>query len=618
MALVLGSWQRALPFAVTAAAAALVGGLAVWSLRPGTSPRPTVRFNHALLPEQVFRSTGRSVMAVSPDGRSFVYNTAEGLYIRSMDALEARLVPGTEAPLVNPFFSPDGRSIGYFDGRLMRIPVAGGAPVVICPVAATVFGASWGTDNDILFAQPGGIMRVPADGGIPELVVQATEGEQIDGPQMLPGGDLVLFSVTRATGAARWNRADVVVQSVSTGERTVVLQGGSDARYVSTGHLVYAQGDALLVVAFDIARRRAGGGPVPVVEGLARAFDPAVNTAAANYGVSNDGTLVHLQADSPGAFHSAGPAGRVPPGVLVWVDRSGREEGLGAPRRAYVNPRLSPNGTRVALDSRDEGLDIWIWDIARRTLTPLTYHPALDLAPVWTPDGQRVVFSSTRAGGPLNLYWQPSDGTGTLDRLVDSPNVQRPFGFTPDGKRLLLAEGASTGEQQDLGLLSMDGDRSVTWLTRTASSEISAEISPDGRWLAYESSEAGRRQVWVRAFPDVNRGRWLVSPNGGSQPLWAPSGRELFYIASDGTLMGVPVDAAQDGARFDARTPSTVMARGSYRLRTGNQAGRTYDVTPDGERFLRIKINDGPDTNGPRNFVIVRNWFEELNRLHPW
>jgi serine/threonine-protein kinase len=555
-------------------------------------------------------------MAVSPDGRSFVYNAAEGVYVRSMDALEARLIPGTESLLGNPFFSSDGQSIGYFDGRLKRIPLAGGAAVVICAATATVFGASWTTDNHILFVLPEGIMRVSADGGTPELVIRAAEGEQLYGPQMLPDGELVLFSVARSSGAARWDQAEIVVQSVSGGVRTVLLQGGSDARYVPTGHLVYARGDSLLAVAFDIGRRQIGGEPVPVVRGLARAANPGVNTAAANYGISDDGTLVYLQADSPGDFQSDRSRELIRPGTLVWLDRTGREEALGAPPRAYVYPRLSPDGTRVALDSRDEGLDIWIWEIARRALTQLTFHPALDTAPVWTPDGRRVVFSSSRAGGPLNLYWQPSDGTGTLDRLTDSPSAQRAFDFTPDGQRLLLADGVSTAEPQDLGLMSLAGDRPVNWLTRTTFSEVSAAISPDGRWIAYESDEEGQRRVWVRPFPDVDRDRWLVSPGGGSQPLWARNGRELFFLAPDGTLMGIPVDAVPVGAPFTLRTPLAVTISGPYRTRTGNQAGRTYDIAPDGKRFLRIKV-EADAGSGPTRFVIVQNWVEELKRLVP-
>jgi serine/threonine-protein kinase len=613
MTLARRSWLR-VGLVAAAICAAPVAGLLFWSRLRGDSPPALSRFTHVLPADRFLGQTGRPVLAVSPDGRAFVYNTSEGLYIRSMDALEARLIPGTEALLSTPFFSPDGRSVAFVDGRLKRIRVAGGDPLVIGP-AASVFGASWADDGRIYFAEDRGILRVAADGGPPEVVVPAAAGEQMYGPHLLPGDELILFSITTTIGAGRWNEAKIVVQSLSSKERTVVWQGGSDARYVSTGHLVFAHADTLFAVAFDVDRRRVVGTPVAVVQGLARAFNPAVNTAAANYGISENGTLVYLRAGPEGAFRDRGPTTATPPGTLVWVDRSGREEVLGAPSRPYVYPRLSPDGRRVAVDSRDEGLDIWIWDIARRALTPLTFHPALDLSPVWTPDGARIAFASSRAGGPLNVYWQPSDGTGTLDRLTDTVSAQRPSGFTPDGRRLLLTDGRSTAESQDVGLLSLEGERSVSWLTQTTFSETGAEISPDGRWMAYESDEAGQRQVWVRPFPDVNRGRWLVSPDGGSQPLWSRSGDEIFYIARDGALMAVSVSAVPGGAPFDAGPPAVVVPRGPYRARSGSQAGRTYDVSPDGHRFLRIRIDTAE--GGPREFVVVQNWTEELKRLVP-
>ncbi|HXW07907.1 MAG TPA: hypothetical protein VD833_21935 [Vicinamibacterales bacterium] len=606
-------WPRVTLVAVCVATLALAAVLTVRRV----APREVRRFEHVLPEAQAFRNNGRPVMAVSPDGRAFVFATPEGLYVRSMDALDARLLADTETALGNPFFSPDSRSIAYFDGRLIRVPAAGGSPVVICTTPGPVFGASWGVDDQILFGQPGGVMRVSADGGTPTLVIPTAEGEQAYGPRQLPGGDRVLFTVTRVSGSSRWDQAEIVVQSVSSDERTVLVRGGSDARYVSTGHLVYAQGDTLFAIGFDAGRRRVIGERVPIVRGLARAGDPAVNTGAANYDVSDDGTLVYVRADSPGDFPSPRLETSIPPGTLVWVDRRGREEALGTPPRAYVYPRLSPDGARVAVDSRDDALDVWIWDVARRTLTPLTFHPALDASPVWAPDGRRVVFSSARAGGSLNLYWQPSNGTGTLDRLTDSTHVQRALGFTPDGRRLLLADSASSREPPDLALLSLDGERPVTWVTRTPFSEFGAEISPDGRWLAYESDPSGQREIHVRAFADADGDGWLVSAGGGSQPLWSHDGRELFYLAPDGTLMSAAVDAIRDGAPFRTGPPSPVIAPGPYRARSGTQAGRTYDVSPDGGRFLRIKVEGGAVARGPRSLVVVQNWAEELKRLVP-
>ena len=252
------------------------------------------------------------MLAVSPDGRRFVYNSVDGLYLRSMDQLEARVLPGTEAGLNSLFFSPDGRSIAYFQrNQLKRLALGGGAPVVVCS-APGALGAHWAPDDTILFAQAEGILRVSANGGTPELVIPAADGEQLDAPQLLPDGDSVLFSVTTGFGpggSGRWDNAQIAAQSLSSGERTVLLEGGSDARYVSSGHLVYALDDGLFAVPFDAASLRAVSGPVSMVEGVVRAGF----AASANYAVSEDGTL----------FFLAGAASTHP---LSWVDRTGRVE----------------------------------------------------------------------------------------------------------------------------------------------------------------------------------------------------------------------------------------------------------------------------------------------------
>ena len=308
-------WRRALPLALAAALGALIVGFLTWNPLPQDAPAVT-RFTYDLPDGTPFRIANQTIMAFSPDGRHFVYNTQAGggLYLRTMGELEARLILGTQEFLTSPFFSPDGESVGYVQGgELKRIAISGGAPVIIC-AATNPSGISWALDDTILFGQSDGILRVSANGGTPELIIPATEGEQMDGPQLLPDGESVLFSVTTATGTTRWDQAQIVVQSLATGERTVVLSGGSDARYVPTGHLVYALRDALFAVAFDADRLEVQGRPVSVVEGVRRST--AGNTATANYGVSDQGTLVY----------AAGASILTAPRTLVWVDRQGREE----------------------------------------------------------------------------------------------------------------------------------------------------------------------------------------------------------------------------------------------------------------------------------------------------
>ena len=592
-------WRRAMPFAATVIATALVAGIAVWSLRP-PEPRPVSRFVYDLPEGHRFRNAGRPIVAFSADGSQFVYNTAEGLYLRSMGELEARLIPGTEEDRTSPFLSPDGQWVGYWaaTGQLKKMAISGGTPITLCE-ATNPFGVNWEADGTILFGQREGIRRVPSNGGPAQLIVGAEVGEQMHGPQLLPGGEWVLFSVTTVnSGATRWDEAQIVVQSLVSGERKVLWWGGSDARYVPTGHLVYALDDHLFAVAFDVDALEVRGIPVSLVEEVYRAG----NTASANYGVSDGGALVYVT----GARRGRGQRS------LVWVDREGREEILSAEPRGYGHPRISPDGTRVALDVRDDEDDILIWDFAREALTRFTFDPAIDGSPVWTPDGRQIVFSSQREGA-LNLFWRMADGPGTVERLMESSNGQRVGSFSPDGTRLAFSERfPDTGV--DLVLMSLEGERATEVLLRTELIERNPEISPGGNWLAYQSNASGQSEIYVRPFPNVTEGQQQVSTAGGRHPLWARNGEELFYL-EPGTrprLMAVPV---QTGSTFDRGSPQPLFAW-EYRF---DGPSRRYDVSPDGQRFLVIKAGADEaagDVQAPQIHVVL-NWFEELKARVP-
>ncbi|MBI3403251.1 MAG: PD40 domain-containing protein [Acidobacteria bacterium] len=263
------------------------------------------------------------------------------------------------------------------------------------------------------------------------------------------------------------------------------------------------------------------------------------STGAVDFSVSRNGSLAYISGDAQGAL------------TLVWVDRGGHEEPVGAPPRSYVYLRLSPDGQRVALDIRDQENDVWIWDFARRVLTRLTTDPSLDQFPIWTPDGRRIVFASSRAGAP-NLLWQAADGTGGVERLTTSQGVQYPWAFTPDGKSLVIRDTDPT-TLMDVSVISMEGNHSSKPLIRTPFNEQNAEISPDGRWIAYQSNESSQEQVHVRPFPAVEAGHWQVSTGGGTRPVWARNGRELFYVDPRGRIMTVPV---QGGSSFIAGNPT--------------------------------------------------------------
>ena len=380
------------------------------------------------------------------------------------------------------------------------------------------------------------------------------------------------------------------MHSLETGERKVLIAGGRDARYLATGHLVYVLEGTLLAVPFDAGRLEVTGGPVPVVEGIRT---PVTASGAAQLSLSETGSLVYVV------------AGRREERTLVWVDRQGKEEALTAEPRAYVYPRLSPDGSRLALEVRDQETDIWVWDFVPGTLTRITFGRSRDLYPIWTPDGASVAFASNR-NGVYDLYSKAADGTGAVERLTENLNRDSPNAFTPDGSQLVFGSVSGTQEGWDLRVLSLGGSSEP--LLATEFNERNAELSPDGQWLAYESNASGQYEIYVRPFPNVDEGQRLISRDGGTRPLWAPDGRELFYLSRGGELMAVRVQTEPSFAPGNAQ-----VVFGGRTLAPA--FGRSYDISPDGKRFLMIKepTRDASSTE----IILVQNWFQELERLVP-
>ncbi|MBI4886566.1 MAG: serine/threonine-protein kinase [Acidobacteria bacterium] len=597
-------WRRALPYAVAVAVTTAAAAAVAWRVWPAPRPLQISRFDYVLPEGRLFRNIGRPTVAFSPDGRYVVYNATGGLYLRAMDELQARLIPGTEAGLTNPFFSPDGQTVAYEQGsELKRVSISGGAPVVICAVkggaAGGMFGASWGTDNTILFGQPEGIMRVSANGGTPELAIKAGEGEQVYGPQWLPDGDSVLFSVTTGKGMTRWDQAQIVAQSLRTGERKVVLRGGSDARYLPTGHLVYALGETLLAVAFDADRLEVAGGPVSVVEGIMRADTRATASATANYGVSDEGTLVYGTGSVAPSF-----------GALAWVDRNGKAEPLSDRQAPYRAPRVSPDGARVAvaMQNPDGNEDIWVVDVERGTHTRLTSDPGIDTVPLWTPDGTHITFSSGRAGGASALYRMSADGSGAVEELTKASTNQGATSWLSDGTALAFYD---VGGSYDI--FTVKPGESPVRFSETSFREQGPAFSPDGRWLAYSSDETGQAEIYVTRYPGPG-GRTAISTGGGRSPRWSSNGRELFY--RNGRQM-IAV-AVEPGQTLRTGTPR-VLFEGEYVQELENVGAHNYDVSRDGQRFLMIvpAPSEKPGENARQRIVVVQNWFEELRRRVP-
>ena len=577
-----------------------IAGAAVW-----LATRP--------VPQQVLRTevtTGGTTalspggadrdLTITPDGLRVIYRGIGRIFVRALDQLEPAVISSVGNPR-GLFVSPDGQWVGFFDGTtsLRKVAIGGGPPLMITPVDGnTPRGATWGPDGTIVYATGAsatGLQRVSAAGGAPTVLTRPNrEGGEADHlwPEFLPDGQAVLFTIaTAATGGLE--NSQIAVFDLGTGTSKVILRGGHHAHYLPTGHLVYGASGTMLAVAFDPNRLEVVGTPVPVLDEVVTTATGAVDVA-----VAASGTLVYVPGSGVTGIRRS----------LVWVDRMQREEPLPAPARAYQYPRISPDGTRVALDIRDQDNDIWIWELARQTLTRFTFDPAADNYPVWSPDGRRLVFSSARAG-VANLFWQAADGTGAVERLSEG-QAQLPHAITPDGDRLIFRQGGA--QAADLMLMPMQAPRRPQPLVQTMFAERNAELSPNGRWLAYESNESAREEVYVRPFPDVNAGRWQVSNGGGRMPLWARSGQELFYLSPDGALMGVLVDP---GPSWHGGNPVQILPGQYFYGGDGAIIGRTYDISPDGKRFLMIK--EGGSEAAQQKIVVVQNFFEELKRLVP-
>ena len=574
---------------------AMLAGLLAWNW--SATPEPTITRFEVAFPESVrLTNTGRHAVALSPDGTQLVYSANQQLYLRSMDDMETTPIRGTEGAR-SPFFSPDGEWIGFHsNGKLRKVPVAGGAPVTLCD-ALSPYGASWGSDDTILFGQgrAGGIFRVPASGGERELLIEvnAIDREYAQSPEFLPGANAVLF--TLLGGSGNWDEAQIVAQSLATGEREILVEGGADARYIATGHLVYALGESLFAVPFDLSRLEVTGGPVPVLEGVLRATP---STGAAQFALSSSGSLAYIPPD----------VGREDPRTLVWVDRQGVVEPVTTARRAYRSPRLSHAGDRLAVTIGPLfEADVWVLDLMRDTLTRLTFNSGE--TPIWTPDDQRVTYAKL-TGVRAGINWKPVDGSGVEEALVapDDPLLPMesmiPFSWSPDARTLVFRQRRESGTADDIGMLSMEGDRKPELLAETVFAEAHPVLSPDGRWLAYASDESGRREVYVRSFLEPG-GRWQISTEGGTEPRWNPAGNELFYRRGDEMWA---VSVATEPSLQPARP--TLLFEGSF-----DPGGyfHNYDVSPDGQRFLMVQSEEAPEA-APDRVNVVLHWLDELER----
>jgi serine/threonine-protein kinase len=600
-------WKRAIPIVATTVLFSVVAAAAAWNLKPSPPAAPIARFPFTLPDGQLFTGGSRQILSISPDGTEFVYAANNRLYLKPMRELQPIAIQGTETlqGVMNPVFSPDGRSLAFYsviDRSIKRIAVSGGAPVQVCVVEDAPFGMSWGENDEIVIGQGSrGIMRVSAKGGRPETLISAKSNELMHGPQILPGGKAILFTsleVTIQGGGVRWDRAQIVVQPLPSGER-IILEGGSDARYVSTGQIIYELGGTLLAVPFDVKRLQAGGGPVPIVQNVRLA---GFQTGTAQFSFSNTGSLVYVE----GGTQVAAPLS------LMILDRNGKTRGVGLPPAPYASPRFSPDGKQLALVTID-GREPFVstYDMSGKSaLKRLTFGGA-NQYPLWSGDGARILFTSGREGDG-GVWWQRADSTGVAERITKTePGVQAhaPESWSKRGDLFTFSLARNSGTDNAIWTYSLKDKKSTLFYDKPGSNQHQGHFSPDGQWIVYESNESGPSQIYVQPFPPTGAIS-QITKEGGNHPMWSPDGKELFYV-NDGRLFSVGISTTPT---LSFSNPMSLPITGF--VQNPGAGTRMYD-THDGKQFIMLFPPPATDSGQRPQIQVVLNWFRELQERLP-
>jgi serine/threonine-protein kinase len=598
LALPAASRWSAMPWVLSTMLLLALAWVTLGNRRSPLPPAGPIRFSAEL--ESGVEPTHTPIVRLSPDGRQLfitgMVNRSEEVLRRPFDRARMEVIPGAGqgdqgTGNSRPFVSPDGRWIAYFkQGKLKKVPVEGGPPIDLA--VSDWAGGSWGKNGRLVYSQSynTGLWMVSEGGGDERMLTTPDTAKGELGhwwPQILPDGDHVLFTAYRTP----IERATIEVLSIRSGERKVLFTGGVFGLYVPTGHLLYAVGEAIRAVPFDLKRLAVTGTARPVVDSVAM----NLTDGAAAFDVSENGTLAYLPVSS-----------YVTENDVVLVDRRGKESRALPASDRYNHPRLSPDGSRISVDIRSANSsgDVWVFQVGRPGGTRVTAEGGRDFGAEWTADGGELIYSSEHP--TFDLYRRAADASRPAEPLQAGGYDRYTGSVSLDGR--LLAFVLSTPGGTELWTVQLQGQPKATRYLSNGFNLAHAAFSPDGRWMAYDSDESGHVEVYVQSFPNPNLKRWKVSPGRGSEPMWTRGGRELVYRNAD-TVMAVSMDL-ENGR---SGQPTALFA-GPYPDNPGWTRPRSYDVSRDGERFLMIRL----PTDRPRpRIVVVLNWFDELRARVP-
>lgn len=605
------TWRRRTRLATAAAVLLAVSAVAAgWYAlaRRGAAPGDTrvSRFTVDLPKNSVIIPTFNPNVALSPDGTYLAFTPLPGpVVIRRLDTVDAQPLEASGSPgfRSGPVFSPDGASIAYVDGnapyswkRPFQIASLAGGPAVKLAEYDIFHSGAWSSDGWLYWTAryPGGIVRIRASGGETETVttLDVAGGERSHRfASLLPEGDALLYTVGYE-GISDYDAARIDLWDLKTGTKKTVVDGGTAAAYLRSGHIVYAKAGKLLAVPFDVRRREVTGSPFVVQDGVMMSR----NTGAAHYALSKRGDLAYVPGTAEGGRRR-----------LVWVDRTGKPEPLPLPPASYLYPRISPDQKRLAVEIEGPNHDFYFYDFDRTVLSKVTTD-GLSHDPVWSPDGLRLAFRSWQAGG-MTMWWMQSDRSESPRRLDPAGTRQSPVSFSPDGKFLAFDQ-KNPETREDAWVLPLEGNATPRQIAQTKFGEGSMKFSPDGRWVAYSSDESGRPEVYVQAFPGPGR-KEQVSTDGGTDPVWRRSGGELYY-RNDNKMMAVTLTTHP---KLEVSAPK-LLWEGDYSHGTGASCGMpgvsssNYDVSADGQRFLMVRDDDA--SAYATQVVVVLNWAEHV------